>query len=124
MDSSSDDYTLFLLINLVWNSICDRQVLAFVTCDSPTESIPGHVVQVLRLDITEIFSQISICVRLRVSEVNLIIVTLKGMSESEGIVASLVVCLLRLVFPVIVLEVREVLASSIPSFLAFVLLLS
>ena len=75
------------------------------------------------MDITEIFGQVGVGVRLGIGEVNLIVITVESVSESEGVVASLEVCLLRLILSVVVRIVREVLTTSVPSFLALFLLL-
>lgn len=54
---------------------------------------------------TKVLGEIRISVRLRVCEVNLVVIVLKSVGECERVIAPLVVCLLGLVFPVVVLEV-------------------
>ena len=123
MDPSSDHDTLFLLVDLERHPISDGEVLTLVASYSPTKRVSRDIVQMLWLNFTKIFCQIGISVWLWVSEVDLIMVVLEGVGECESVVAPLVVRLLRLVLSVVVLIVREVLASSLPTLLALFFLL-
>lgn len=76
------------------------------------------------MNFAKVFVQISVGVWLGIGEVNLVIVMLKSVSESESIVASLEVCDLVLIFLVIVLEIAQVFSPSCPSLLKLEILLA
>ena len=117
MNSRSNYNSLFLLVHLIWNSVGDCQVLTLVSSNSSAKSVSRHIVELSRLNFTKIFIQICVSVWLGVGEIHLVIVVLKSVSEGEGVVASLEIGHLVLVFFVVVLEVAQVLSASSPSLL-------
>lgn len=70
MDSGSDDDSLLLLVYLIWTSVGDSEVLALVACDGSAQGVSGHIVQLTRLDLTEVIVQVRVGIRLRVREVD------------------------------------------------------
>ena len=105
MNSRSNYYSLSLLVHLIWNSVGDCQVLTLVSSNSSAKSVSSNIVELSRLNFTKIFIQVCVGVWLGVGEIHLIIVMLKSVSEGEGVVASLEIGHLVLVFFVVVLEV-------------------
>jgi hypothetical protein len=119
-----NDDSLLLLIDLIWHPVGDGEVLALVAGDGPAQDVPGHVVELAGLDLAQVVVEVGVGVGLRVGKVDDIVVELEGVSEGEGVVATLEVGELRRVLLVVVLEVAQVFTTTIPTLLELTLLLA
>lgn len=100
-----NDNSLLLLVDLIGHSVSDGEVLTLVSSNGSAKSVPGHIVELSRLDLTEVLIQVRVSVWLRIGEVDLVIIMFKSMGESEGVVASLKVSHLVRVLFVVILEI-------------------
>lgn len=119
-----NDNSLLLLVDLIGHSVSDGEVLTLVSSNGSAKSVPGHIVELSRLDLTEVLIQVRVSVWLRIGEVDLVIIMFKSMGESEGVVASLKVSHLVRVLFVVILEIAQVLTTSCPTLLEFEFLLA
>ena len=93
MDPRADENPLFrfcLLIIRVFILRCYCQVLTPVTCQGPTES--ASIDEILRKSVSlnpgKIVSEIRVCVREAVSEIDLVRVMIKSVSPRQSVVVS------------------------------------
>lgn len=129
MDSTGNDNSLLLLVDLVGHAVRDRQVLALVTGDRSAQRVAGDIVQLPRLDLAEVLRELRVSVRLAVGEVDGVLVVLERVRKREGREATLMevagpVAALEALSAVVVLEVAEVLAATVPALTCNTILLA
>ena len=119
MNPACDDDSLLLLVDLVGHAVRDGEVLALVASDGPAERVARNVVQLPRLNVAQVLRELRVSVRLAVGKVDGVLVVLERVRKREGRVASLLEVAGRMALEtfsaVMVLEVTEVLAATVPA---------
>lgn len=119
MNPACDDDSLLLLVDLVGHAVRDSEVLALVASDGPAERVARNVVQLPRLNVAQVLRELRVSVRLAVGKVDGVLVVLERVRKGEGRVASLLEVAGRMALEtfsaVMVLEVTEVLAATVPA---------
>ena len=66
MDPSTNDHAFFLLVDLKWHPVGNGEVLALVTSNGSAKGVSGDVIELPRLDLAEVFSQVGVGVGLSI----------------------------------------------------------
>lgn len=113
MDSTSKHNTFFLFIDVERHSVCNRQILTLVTSNSSAKRISRHIVELFRLNFTEVVCQIGVRIWNRICKVNLIFIKFESVRESECVVVTLEVYLMLLF--IVILIVSNIISTTMPS---------